>query len=298
MDRTIEYRIPEAFAGARLDAFLRAQGYSGTVLKLLRKDSALVLLDSVPSRLVDPVRAGMRLRITIPEEPTGSEVLPEKIPLDVVYEDEDILLVSKSADMAIYPTPANPGGTLANACRARYGADFTLRCLGRLDRHTSGLVLIAKNRLSACILTDALHSDGLRRTYIAAVRGLCPAHGTIDAPIARDPDSILLRRVDPDGVRAVTHYERLYCANGYSLARIVLETGRTHQIRVHMKHIGHPLPGDFLYDPSPAPIPRPALHAWQLDFVHPVTREKLHFVSPVPRDILAIFDENNSVSPF
>lgn len=290
MERTIEYTADARFDGARVDALLRAQGFSGTVLKLLRTDGSLVLLDGMPVRLADRLRAGQRLRVTIPDPPSDSAVRAEDIPLDIIYEDEDVLVVSKSSDMAIYPTPANPSGTLANACRGRYGEGFTLRCLGRLDRHTSGLVLIAKNRLSACILTDALHTDGLKRVYIAAVQGLCPARGVIDAPIALLPGSILARTVDPAGQRAVTYYERLYCANGCSLVRIELGTGRTHQIRVHMKHIGHPLPGDFLYNPGDTRIARPALHAWQLELVHPLTRQPMRFISPVPRDILSIFD--------
>ncbi len=290
MERRIAYTIEPAFDGLRIDALLRAAGFSGTVLKLLRHDGSLVLLDGMPARLADRMKTGQDLRITIPDPPSESAVQAENIPLDVIYEDEDLLVVNKSSDMAIYPSPANPSGTLANACRARYGPDFTLRCLGRLDRHTSGLVLIAKNRLSACILTEALHTNGLQRIYLAAVQGLVPACGIIDAPIARMPGSVLARTVDPAGQRAVTRYERLYCANGCSLVRIALDTGRTHQIRVHMKYIGHPLPGDFLYNPGDTRIRRPALHAWQLKLVHPVTREALHFVAPVPKDILSIFD--------
>lgn len=292
MNRIIEYCTDTAAPGTRIDAFLRAQGFSGSVMNILRRDMQLVLLDGSPARVVDRILPGMILTIRIPEIQGNDTILAEAIPLDVLYEDEDILLINKPAGMAVYPTPSNPSGTLANACRSRYGERFVLRCLGRLDRHTSGLILIAKNRLSACILTDALHTNSLTRTYLAAAEGLCPAQGTIDAPIARDPDSILARRVsfDGDGMRAVTHYTRLDCRNGYSMVQIRLETGRTHQIRVHMRYIGHPLPGDFLYNPNYTRIGRPALHAWQLDFLHPLTRAPMHFTAPVPKDLMAVFD--------
>lgn len=292
MERIVEFNTGTASPGMRIDAFLRAQGVSGSVLNILRRDMELVRLGGVPSRVVDRITTETTLSIRIPEEQEHTLLLPEALALDVLYEDADILLVNKPDGMAVYPTPANPSGTLANACLGRYGKEFVFRCLGRLDRHTSGLVLIAKNRLSACILTDALHTDGLARTYLAAVEGLCPVRGTIDAPIARDPGSILARRVsfDGDGVRAVTHYTRLDCRNGCSLVKIQLETGRTHQIRVHMRHIGHPLPGDFLYNPVYTRIARPALHAWQLDFLHPITRIPMHFTAPVPRDIMVLFD--------
>ncbi len=288
----MEYNTANVASGTRIDAFLRAQGVSGSVLNILRKSTQLVQLNGFPSRVVDRIVPGMTLTIRIPEVQQNCTILPEAIALDICYEDEDILLINKPAGMAVYPSPSNPSGTLANACRARYGKNFILRCLGRLDRHTSGLILIAKNRLSACILTDALHTANLNRIYLAAVEGVCPAQGTIDAPIARDPSSILARRVsfDGDGVRAVTHFTRLDCRNGYSLVRIRLETGRTHQIRVHMRYIGHPLPGDFLYNPDYSRISRPALHAWQLNFQHPLTHVPVQFVAPVPGDLMKLFD--------
>lgn len=288
MERILHYTPSDFAANQRIDSFLRIQGYSGTILKILRQDAQLVLLDGKPSKLVDRITPGASLQIRIPEEDVDDSIAAEPIPLDVIYEDEDILLVNKSSDMAIYPSPSNPSGTLANACRARYGKGFILRCLGRLDRHTSGLVLVAKNRLSACILTDALHSDALIRTYFAAVTGLCPASGVIDAPIGRDDGSILAHCVREDGQRAVTHFKRLDCRAGLSFAQICLDTGRTHQIRVHMRHIGHPLPGDFLYNPDYSRIDRPALHAWQLDFVHPITREPMHFTAPLHEDMLKL----------
>ena len=149
--------------------------------------------------------------------------------------------------------------------------------------------MTAKNALAACILTEAAAKKRLYREYLAVCTGKLPACGTIDAPIGRVDGSVIAREVRPDGERAVTQFERLAYAGGYSLARVRLTTGRTHQIRVHMKHIGHPLPGDFLYGPDFSRIGRHALHAAFLTVPQPVTGELLRFSSPLPDDMYVFF---------
>lgn len=163
--------------------------------------------------------------------------------------------------------------------------NFIFRCVNRLDRDTSGLVLIAKNMLSSCILSNEQLSRNIHRTYLAIAEGSTPSSGTITYPIARKAESIIERCVDMEhGDSAVTHYETLDTKNGYSLVKIQLETGRTHQIRVHMKAIGHPLPGDFLYNPDFTHIKRQALHSYRLEFTHPITGESLSFIQNPPED--------------
>lgn len=291
MERILKFSPDTLPCGMRIDSFLRTRGFSGSVLNILRRDMGLVMLGGEGKRLVDTITPEKELVIRLPESEPPTDTAPEDILLSVIYEDEDILIINKSSDMAVYPTPATPDGTLAAACRYYFRDDetYVFRCITRLDRHTSGLILIAKNKLASCILTDSLHTRSLERTYLAAVQGLAPEAGTIDAPIARDENSPLARIVSDKGAAAVTHYKRLAYENGLSLMEVLLDTGRTHQIRVHFKHIGHPLPGDFLYNPDLSVISRPALHSWKLEFVHPITNEKMSFTAPPPDDIAKLF---------
>jgi 23S rRNA pseudouridine1911/1915/1917 synthase len=206
-----------------------------------------------------------------------------------VYEDEDILVLNKPSDTPIHPSQGNYDNSLANGVKYYYdkqGIKFVFRCINRLDRDTTGLVVIAKNMLSGAALNLAMVNRQIHRTYLAVVKGELPEEGTIDFPIARKDGSTVERCVDFDcGEHAVTHFERVEKNEKYSLARIWLETGRTHQIRVHMNAIGHPLPGDFLYHNDRSEIGRQALHSWRLEFVHPVTGEMMQFEQPLPEDM-------------
>ena len=217
--------------------------------------------------------------------------MPTALPLDIVYEDEDLFVLNKPAGMPVHPSQGHYDDTLCNAL-AFYlqgqGDRFSAHAVGRLDRDTSGLVLFARHELSSCKLSAAMRDRQIHREYRAICTGILPESGTIDAPIARAHGSTIERMISADGDPAVTHFRRLDCANGYSLAAVRLETGRTHQIRVHMKHIGHPLPGDFLYNPDYSVIRRQALHSWQLSFPHPMTGAYLTFTAPIPADMRAI----------
>lgn len=167
---------------------------------------------------------------------------------------------------------------------------FVYRCINRLDRDTTGALILAKNPYSAAVLSAQMKQRQIRRTYLAIVQGIAPEQGTIDAPIGRAADSTIERQVDfANGESAVTHYERLATYHSYSLIELHLETGRTHQIRVHMKYIGHPLPGDFLYNPDYRIIKRQPLHSFQLEFAHPVTGENMCITAPVPEDFADAF---------
>ena len=234
------------------------------------------------------------LRILVPEE-TGSEesILPVKMSLDILYEDEDILVLNKPADMPVHPSAGNYENTLANGVAWYYrqqGETFVYRCINRLDRDTTGVLVLAKNPLSGALLSTQMKQRRIHRTYLALTDGIPPEKGTVCAPIARVNDSVITREVNFERSEpAVTHYERLAVSNGYALVELHLETGRTHQIRVHMNYIGCPLPGDFLYHPVFDRIGRQALHSFQLEFEHPITKEPLRFLAPVPEDFRKAF---------
>ena len=208
-----------------------------------------------------------------PGTETESSIIPVPLPLDILYEDEDILVLNKPADMPVHPSAGNYENTLANGVAWYYkqqGKAFVYRCINRLDRDTTGVLVLAKNPLSGALLSAQMKQRQIRRTYLALTDGIPPERGTISAPVARMDASVITREVNFErGEAAVTHYERLAVSNGYALVELHLDTGRTHQIRVHMKYIGCPLPGDFLYHPVFDRIGRQALHSFQLDLLTP-----------------------------
>ena len=213
-----------------------------------------------------------------------------KLPLDIIYEDEDIIVVNKPAGMPVHPSLNNYRNSLANALMYYYqaqGLPFIFRCTNRLDRDTSGLTVIAKHLVSSSILSALAVKHEITREYLAIVRGVpVPPAGTINAPVGRTGSSLIERKIDFEhGEHAVTHYRVLDTKNGHSLVSLILETGRTHQIRVHMKYTGYPLIGDYLYNPDMEHINRQALHSYRLAFRHPVTGEPLEFTAPLPEDM-------------
>lgn len=236
------------------------------------------------------LKSGDTLTVHVQETEVSEKIPPVEMPLDIVYEDEDIMVINKPADMPIHPSLNNYYNSLANGLAwyfERQEKPFIFRCVNRLDRDTSGLTIIAKHMLSSGILSSMVANRDIHREYRAIVRGqITPEAGTIDAPIARVSDSIIERTVDYEkGDHAVTHYQTVAYKNGHSLLSIHLETGRTHQIRVHMKHIGFPLIGDHLYNPDMEYMTRQALHSYRLQFKHPITGEAMDFIAPLPKDM-------------
>ena len=297
MQRIITYTISPKDSGISILSFLRNNGFSKHILTTMKRADHAILLNGQPTFAKTALREQDVLRILVPEE-TGSEesILPVKMSLDILYEDEDILVLNKPADMPVHPSAGNYENTLANGVAWYYrqqGETFVYRCINRLDRDTTGVLVLAKNPLSGALLSTQMKQRRIHRTYLALTDGIPPEKGTVCAPIARVNDSVITREVNfEQGEPAVTHYERLAVSNGYALVELHLETGRTHQIRVHMNYIDCPLPGDFLYHPVFDRIDRQALHSFQLEFEHPITKEPLRFLAPVPEDFRKAFTGN------
>lgn len=296
MNRTLTYTITEKHHDMPLKVYLKTKGYSSQNLIELKKIPEQVQVNDTPVYMNYRLRTGDVLTIHIIETTSSEKITPVKLPLDIIYEDEDLLVVNKPWGMPIHPSMNNYDNSLANALAyyfATQNTPFIFRCINRLDRDTSGLTLIAKHMVSAGMLSAMVankKNGGITREYLAIVQGTPnPPQGTINAPIARKEGSILERTVDfTHGEDAVTHYRVLEEKNGHSLISLILETGRTHQIRVHMKHIGYPLIGDYLYNPHMEYIARQALHSHRLSFTHPITGEAMEFVAPLPEDMSTV----------
>lgn len=287
--RALQYRITESDTYSNIHEFLKAHGYSSTVIRHLKETENGIQRNGVWSRVYEPLCSGDTVTILLTEEASSENIVPTPLPLDIVYEDEDLLIINKPAGMPIHPSQGNYDNTLANACAYYFqqkGEPFTYRCINRLDRDTTGLLIIARHAYSASLLSSMVAKREIHREYLALATGLVPDSGVIEAPIARVDGSTIEREVNFEtGEFARTHYRRLEYKNGYSLVSLKLDTGRTHQIRVHMKYIGHPLPGDFLYNPDYSVIRRQALHSYRLTFTHPITGKELQFTAPLPDDM-------------
>ena len=304
MKTTMTYLIQQQDIQKTVEQFLLSNGYSAALIRRLRHTEQSILKNGSPVYTTYRLDEGDSLTVTLPEEHGSENIVPVPMDLDIRYEDRDLLVVNKAAGVPIHPSQGNHDNTLANGIAwylGEKGEAATYRAINRLDRDTTGLLILARHALSACMLSEMVRTHAIRRCYLAAASGLVPPEGVIDAPIARAGDSTIERCVDFErGDSARTHYRTL-CYNrdtDCSLVELRLETGRTHQIRVHMKHIGHPLPGDFLYNPDYRLIGRQALHSWQLDFIHPIKKEPLHFEAPLPEDMRRLFgQETNTVPP-
>lgn len=367
MERVFRYEIGPSDEGQDIHSFLRRKGYSRHILASMKPDPSAILLNGKHEYMCHPVCAGDVLTTHVSDPVSSKNIVPAPVSFGIAWEDEDILVVNKPAGLAIHPAISHPENTLGNGVVWYYGQQgipFVFRCINRLDRDTTGLLIVAKNIVASCILEQALLRREIHRTYLAVAEGRTEPEGIVDAPIGRKTRSLIERCIDPEnGERAVTHYRTLRYLpsgmsapspagslpvpggqlpsgtssqeggrpltdfsprensrsltdfppkengrsltdfppqeNGRSLLELRLETGRTHQIRVHMASLGHPLVGDTLYNPAylrrpDDPVPpgtdmaRQALHAWKLDFTHPITGNPMHLEAPVPEDMQAL----------
>ena len=243
------------------------------------------------------LRAGDEIVVTLPE-PQPLDAQPENIPLDIIYEDEDVIVVNKARGMVVHPAAGNYSGTLVNAllyhCKNLSGINGVIRpgIVHRLDKDTSGIMICAKNDEAHLSLSQQIQAKTARRTYLAVVRGnIKTDSGTIETQIARDKvDRKKMAVVKENGREAITDYEVVERFGKYTLVRCKLRTGRTHQIRVHMEYLGYPLVGDPKYSPMKTPfaIKGQALHSQTLEFTHPRTGERMRFEAPLPEDMQKI----------
>lgn len=288
---SFEFKVDEGSVGERLDVFISSkfenksrshiQGIIGagttTVDGKCRKSNYKLKLDQ-------------EIKLIIPD-PVGLNVVAEDIPLEVIYEDSDVIVINKPQDMVVHPAPGNYSGTLVNAllshCKDLSGINGILRpgIVHRIDKDTSGALVVAKNDIAHNSLAQQFKEHSAKRSYVALVEGVIKSDdGTIDEPIARHPIDRIKMGIVQTGKKAVTHYKVIERFEGFTLVECNLETGRTHQIRVHMAKIGHPLVGDIVYGfkKQKFNLKGQALHAKMLGFIHPSTNEYMEFVSPLP----------------
>ncbi len=288
MTRKLQYAIPNEYSSKRVLDFLKHLGFSHRLITKLKQAPDGILLNGEHIRTIDPMSEGDVLEINLPTDKKESISIPVEMPLDIIYEDDDILVLNKPAMLAVHESHNHLGDTLSNAVAfhlKKEGKPSVFRAVGRLDKGTSGLMVCALNRYAASRL-----SGKIKKQYLAIATGIYEGEGTIDAPIYR-PDPILtVRTVDERGEKAITHWTALKNDGENTLLRVKLETGRTHQIRVHFASLGTPLVGDTMYGTPDERICHQALHCCECRFIHPVKNEEMHFFCDMPDDMKKIIE--------
>ncbi len=279
-----QWAIQEQSNGMAVKEFLKQEArFSRQFFKRV-KESGAVYLDGKPVRLHQSLETGANLKVVFPEERRSARIIPEALPLSIIYEDEDFIVLNKQAGIAVSPNAQHPSGTIANGLAYYYdqhNISAAIHIVTRLDRDTSGLMVISKHQYGHALLAE--HTD-LKRQYLALAEGIISEEsGRISAPIGRKSGSIVEREVQPEGRHAETEYKIIHAGKDRTLVELSLLTGRTHQIRVHMSHIGHPLLGDTLYGGKTSHwLAGQALHCCQVAFKHPFTSKPLAFSLPFP----------------
>ena len=297
--RYLTLHITPELAGQEVNTLLRRRlGLSGTVLRRVKWLEDGITLDGARVNVRVRVGEGQTLAVRMTGPIPSSGVVPAPGPLDIVFEDGDLIVLNKAPGVLVHPGHGHFDDTLGNFLMYYYkisGDESDFHPVHRLDKGTSGLVAVAKHPHAQEKLKNQLHTGDFLRVYLAVCDGAPPApSGVVDAPIGRADGSLMKREVCPDGQPARTHYQVLRAWGPRSLVELELETGRTHQIRVHMAHIGCPLTGDFLYGTeNRALISRPALHSARLELLHPITGERLAFRAPLPADMAALIPKED-----
>ena len=292
------YHLTAEEAGVRLDVFVSSSLENMTRSAAQRLiDDGLVLLNGAPLKKNAKTVLGAVYEVTVPDAEEVA-IVPQNIPLDVVYEDNDVIVVNKPKGMVVHPAPGHPDGTLVNALLYHCGdslsginGEIRPGIVHRIDMETSGLIIAAKNDYAHQFLSAQLKDHSLSRIYEAVVIGSVREGGTVNAPIGRHPvDRKRMAVTEKNSREAITHYEPIAHYNGHTHIRCILETGRTHQIRVHMAYIGHPILGDIVYGRKKPEkgLDGQCLHARYLTFVHPRTKEKMTLETPLPDYFTAV----------
>lgn len=278
--RNLEFTVPDCDNGISALRFLKRRGFSARLVTRLKFTGGLTRNGSV-LRSVDPVFTGEKIEVALPD---GDVLEPNPdLHAEIAFEDEDVVVFDKPPNLAVHPSGGHYYDTLGNLFAAKYPG-VTFRPISRLDRDTSGLCVCAKNTLAASMLAGKVD-----KIYYAAINGEILQSGEINAPIARESDSIIKRCVREDGKPAITLYKPILHANGRTLLEITLMTGRTHQIRAHFAYIGYPLCGDEMYGGDCSEIKRQALHCGKVMFSEPISGERMTVESSLPEDIKKLF---------
>lgn len=288
---TLQWHVETNQHQCLLRDFLRKEKQISRLALTDIKKNGKLLVNGAEVTVRSVVSLGDEITVVFPVEKRSEGLIAKNIPLSVVYEDEHLLVINKQAFLATIPSRYHPEQSLANAVLFYYDRNeiaCTFHAVNRLDRDTSGLLIVAKHRYAHDLLTRQQRLGQVKRTYLAIVDGHIKSDkGTISAPIGRKQESIIEREVTDDGQEAVTHYQVIKFLENETVVQLQLETGRTHQIRVHMASIGHPLLGDDLYGGHLTKINRQALHSWQLQFFHPISKQPMSFDVSPPEDMSA-----------
>lgn len=274
--------------------FLEEKHVSQRALTKIKFQGGIIKVNGVEQNVRYPLEDGDLLEVEFPEEARNEQLAGENIALEILYEDGDILIINKPPHMNTIPSREHPDGSIANALVYYYeqkGISAAIHIVTRLDRNTSGLMLVAKHRHAHHLFGISQQQKGIGRTYEGIASGVFrKKSAVIDAPIGRKSSSIIEREVREDGKRAVTKYEVLRQFTHAAQVKIRLETGRTHQIRVHFSYIGHPLLGDELYGGPANLLTRQALHCCELRFFHPFLKKEMYFHAPLPPDLIDVLN--------
>ncbi len=286
-EKTLSFTVPAEYDKVDAKIFLRKYcGISARTLSKLKRTSLGISRNNTLLKTTDILNSGEIVILAMPDD--VNEIKEVEGELDILFEDDYILVVNKPSLMPVHPTKIHQEDTLANIVAYymhKKGEHYTFRAINRLDRDTSGCVLLAKDRYTANSLPSSV-----KKEYIAVCEGIIDSCGTVNKPIKVMEGRSIQRIVADDGARSVTHYYPERVANNHTLVRLVLETGRTHQIRCHMSSIGHPLAGDDMYGGALEFIYRQALHCHKIRFVHPVTHQIIEIVAEIPQDMLLILE--------
>ncbi len=284
--KTISLTISDEWSGKQIKSIMKNKlGFSSALITRQKRYDDGIVLNGAKVNVTERVKERDTLILNLRDE-TSKNIVPTDMPLDIIYEDEDIIALNKPRNMPTHPSIRHFDDTLANGLMYYFrDTDFTFRVVTRLDRDTSGIVLVAKNPLSAHLLCEKMREGKIAKEYYAICHG-APKEptGRIEAPIKRCNDSIITRCVSPDGKEAMTDYVVEKEKDSLSLIRLKPITGRTHQIRVHLSHIGHPIYGDDMYD-SPVKDGRTLLHCGMVTFPHPSKNELMSITAPLPKDM-------------
>jgi 23S rRNA pseudouridine1911/1915/1917 synthase len=288
------WRIDNNNAGKLIKEFLKEKDISKAALTDIKFQGGWILVNNEEVNVRYKLILGDELTIIFPPENPSAGMKVENLPLDILFEDEYLLVINKPAGMNTIPSREHPTGSLANALVGYYeqiGLQATSHIVTRLDRDTSGIVLVAKHRQIHHLFSMQQRNGQVQRTYEALVSGwILVDQGTIEQPIGRKDDSIIEREVRTDGQFARTHFTVLERCTAFTRVELQLDTGRTHQIRVHLSYLGHPLLGDDLYGGERTKISRQALHCKKITFRHPFTGQEMTFTAPLPKDMNEILE--------